>query len=41
LAIAVGLAAASAHSRTPQNLANAVTGDKPSQTDISAALQEV
>jgi hypothetical protein len=41
LAIALGSAAASAHSRRPQNLVNAVTGNKPSQADIAAARQEV
>ena len=41
LAIALGLAAGSAHSQILQNLENAITGDKPSQADISAARQEV
>ena len=41
LAIALGLAAGSAHSQILQNLENAITGDKPSQADIAAARQEV
>lgn len=41
LAIALGLAVGSAHSQILQNLENAISGDKPSQTDISAARQEV
>jgi lipid-binding SYLF domain-containing protein len=41
LAIALALAAGSAHSQILQNLESAITGDKPSQADISAARQEV
>lgn len=41
LAIALGLAAGSAHAQILQNLENAITGNKPSQADISADRQEV
>ena len=41
LAIALGLAAGSAHSQILQNLENAITGNQPSQADIAAARQEV
>ena len=41
LVIALGLAAGSAHSQILQNLENAITGERPSQADISAARQEV
>ena len=41
LVIALGLAAGSVHSQILQNLENAITGEKPSQADISAARQEV
>ena len=41
LAIALGAAAAPAHSQILQNLENAIAGNKPSQADIAAARQEV
>ena len=41
LAIALALATGPAHSQILQNLENAITGEKPSQADISAARQEV
>ncbi len=41
LVIALGSAAGSADSQILQNLENAITGNKPSQADISAARQEV
>ncbi len=41
LAIALSLAAGSAHSQILQNLENAITGNTPSQADIAAARQEV
>jgi lipid-binding SYLF domain-containing protein len=41
MAIALGLAAGSAQSQILQNLENAITGDKASPADISAARQEV
>jgi len=41
LAIVLGLAAGSAQSQILQNLENAITGDKASPADISAARQEV
>jgi lipid-binding SYLF domain-containing protein len=41
IAIALGLAAGTAHSQILQNLENAITGNKPSQADIAAARQEV
>ena len=41
LAIALGLAAGSAHSQILQSLENAITGSQPSQADIAAARQEV
>jgi lipid-binding SYLF domain-containing protein len=40
-AIALGLAAGSAHAQILQNLENAITGNRPSQADIAAARQEV
>jgi lipid-binding SYLF domain-containing protein len=41
LVIALGSAAGSADSQILQNLENAITGNTPSQADISAARQEV
>jgi lipid-binding SYLF domain-containing protein len=41
LALTFGLTAGSAQSQILQDLGNAITGNKPSQSDISAARQEV